>query len=339
MKICLYLEFFHFFKGIFFRNIGTGLLSSYYNQKKILTTLQITYTERWDKNCDILQINTPWLNSWRLIKKAKKSRKKVIIWAHVTAEDAKQVFRFTAFFNNFIKKYLTHVYGLADVILCPSTYTKSLLERYGLPAEKLMVQSNGVDTTKFYPNLLKRKEVREKQNLSNLVVGTVGLAIPRKGIADFLTIAKNLPQYTFLWYGKIYNRLLVKPLPAKIPANVKFTGYVPDVLAAFNSLDIFIFLSVEENQGMAILEAAAMQLPLPVRDLPAYQGWLKHGENCFKVKNVKECQYYINLLAQDEALRKKLGQAALLLAQKEQINTLKKQMQNVYTGLLVKTNH
>ena len=34
MKICLYLEMYRVFGGRFDKNIGTGLLSSYRNQKK-----------------------------------------------------------------------------------------------------------------------------------------------------------------------------------------------------------------------------------------------------------------------------------------------------------------
>src|SRR3989339_460464 len=281
MKICLYLEFYHFLGGRLYRNIGTGLLSSYDNQKKILADLHIPYSETWDDSCDILQINTPWLNSVRIARKAKRLGKKVIMWAHVTAEDTQQVFRFTSFIFWLIKKYLTYAYGLADVVCCPSEYTKSLLVAYGLPKEKLIVQSNGVDTTRFVKDAKKRLRAREQRKLHGVVIGTVGLAIPRKGIDDFLEVARAFPEQQFIWYGKIYSSLFVKPFPKQLPKNVEFTGYVDDVVAAFHSLDVFVFLSFEENQGMAILEAAAAGLPIVVRDIPVYQGWLIHGENCF----------------------------------------------------------
>jgi len=160
MKICLYLEFYHFLGGIFFKNIGTGLLSSYDNQKKALRSLNVEFTERWDNSCDILQINTPWLKSLWLIKKAKRQGKKVIIWSHVTVEDFMQVFRFNKFIAPLMKKYLTYAYGLADLVFCPSEYTKSLLIAYGLPANKLIARSNGVDMSFIYPDAQKRAEYR-----------------------------------------------------------------------------------------------------------------------------------------------------------------------------------
>jgi len=199
-KICLYLEFYHFLGGFLFKNIGTGLLSSYENQKKSLKSLGIRFTEKWDDSCDILQINTPWLKSLWLIKKARKLDKKVIIWSHVTVEDFMQVFRFNRFVAPLMKKYLTYAYGLADLVFCPSEYTKSLLVAYGLPAEKLIVQSNGVDMDFIYPDSRGREEYRKKYNCSGFTIGTVGLVVPRKGIDTFLETVKRFPDNNILQY-------------------------------------------------------------------------------------------------------------------------------------------
>ncbi len=141
MKICLYLEFYHFWGGILFKKIGTGLLSSYRNQKVMLDYLGIPFVEKWDDSCDILQINTPWLKSLYLIKKAKRRGIPVIIWTHVTVEDAMQVFWFMPLVAPLFKKYLIYAYSQADLLLPPSEYTKSLLLAYGLPEEKIKIQS------------------------------------------------------------------------------------------------------------------------------------------------------------------------------------------------------
>jgi len=335
MRICLYLEFYHFLNGFLYKEIGTGLLSSYKNQKKSLESLNIEFTEKWDSSCDILQINTPWLRSLWLIKKAKRQGKKIIIWSHVTAEDAAQVFWFNKYFFPLIKKYLTYAYGLADLVFCPSEYTKSLLVAYGLNPAKLIPQSNGVDLTIFYPDQQKRANYRQKYNCQqNLVIGTVGLAIPRKGVDTFLALAKQYPQHQFIWFGKIYNALLAKPLPKNLPKNVTFTGYVQDINAAFNAIDIFIFPSHEENQGMVLLEAAAIGLPILVRDIPAYNPWLEDGVNCLKAKKEEDFKPCLDRLINDETLRQQLGASAKLLAQQEDIKVLNKKLFELYQGLL-----
>lgn len=339
MKICLYLEFYHFLNGRLFKKVGTGLLSSYNHQKKHARHLGIAFTEKWDDSCDILQINTPWLYSIYLIKKVKRAGKKVIIWSHVTAEDAMQVFRFMPFIAPLFKKYLTYAYGLADMVFCPSEYTKGLLMAYGLPENKLIVRSNGVDLKRIYQDNEKRKAGRTLYGLNTLTVGMQGLVIPRKGVDTFLLMAEKFPDHQFIWFGKIYSKLLVKSLPAILPENVQFTGFVPDadICTAFNALDIFLFPSYEENQGISVLEAAAAGLPIVVRDIPVYGRWLIHGENCLKAKTDAEFENCLTILLKDQNLREKLGRNAQMLSQRESIEALAVSLGKIYKDII--TDH
>jgi len=326
MKVCLYLEFYHFLGGILFKNIGTGLLTSYKNQKMMLDYLGIPFTEKWDDSCDILQANTYGPKSLYLMKKAKRQGKKAIIWAHVTVEDSMQVFRFAPFIAPILKKYLTYAYGLADLVFCPSEYTKSLLIAYGLPEYKLVAQSNAVNLKHFYQDQKKRVSGRSRYQLTTITVGTTGLVIPRKGIDTFLLLAEKFKSNQFMWFGKIYSSLLVKPIPKNLPPNVRFTGYVNDINEVYNAMDIFIFPSYEENQGMVILEAAAVGLPILLRDIPAYKGWLVHGKNCLKAKNNEEFEKYLKQLIDNGKLREKLGANAKILAKNESIEILSKKL-------------
>ncbi len=288
MKVCLYLEMYHAFGGRLYKNTGTGLLSSYRNQKEVLSRSGIEFVEAWDPSCDILQINTPWLNSLRLIRKARRLGMPVAIWSHVTAEDAREVFWPNRFLYPLIKRYLKYTYGLADIVFCPSEYTRSLLIGYGLRPEKLVAVSNGVDVHVFKRDDGKRESARNEFRLKGMVIGTVGLAIPRKGIDTFIALARAFPEHTFIWFGKIYSSLLAQPLPKDLPPNVIFTGYVKDIVAAFNALDIYIFPSREENQGMTNVEAAAVGVPMLLRDLPAYRGYFTDESDSLMAKAEEE---------------------------------------------------
>jgi len=335
MKICLYLEYLHFKNGVLFKDIGTGLLSSYKNQKIMLERLGLKYTEKWEDDCDILQINTPWLKSLYLMKKAKRMGKPVIVCSHVTAEDIRGVFRGSQVFAPIMKWYLTYAYNQADIILSPTEYTKGLLVAYGISPNKIIIQSNGVDLKKFYKDDSKREAGRKAYSLSQVVLGTVGLAIPRKGIDTFLMLANKFSRNSFVWFGKIYNAAVVKALPKTLPENVVFTGYVSDILEAFNALDVFIFPSYEENQGMVLLEAAAVGLPILVRDIPVYKSWLVDGENCLKAKNDDEFKEKLERLINDNTLREKLSRGSLELAQKESLDNLSIRLKQIYTDLLI----
>jgi 1,2-diacylglycerol-3-alpha-glucose alpha-1,2-glucosyltransferase len=334
MKICLYLEYYHFLGGRIYKKIGTGLLSSYRNQKIILSNLGIPFTETWDDSCDILQINTPWLKSIYLIKKARKRGQKIIIWSHVTVEDSMQVFRFMPLIAPQVKKYLTYAYGLADIIFAPTEYTKSLLIAYGIPAEKIIAQSNAVNLEKYFADETLRNGARKKYDLSSVTVGSMALVIPRKGIDTFISLAKKYTKNQFIWFGKIYSSLMVKPLPKNLPDNVSFKGHTDSVNEAYNAMDIFIFPSYEENEGMAILEAAAASLPILVRDIPVYEGWLIHDVNCLKAKNEKEFGRMLKRLIEDPELRKKLGKAARKLAEEKSIPVVSEKALTVYKKLL-----
>lgn len=333
MKVCVYLEFKNFLGGLLFKKIGSGMISSYNNQMAMLNKMGVEVVEKWDGSCDILMTNSPWPRAYFLAWRARKKGKKVVVWAHNTAEDIMSVFWFNKYFFPLAKRYLARFYNLGDVIFAPSAYTKSLLVNYGLNPDKIVVQSNGVNLKDFYPDEAKRQAMRQKFGLHGMAVGMVGLAIPRKGIDTFLYLAKKFPAIDFIWYGKIYNSLMVRPeYKNKLP-NVQFTGFVEDINAAFNSLDIFIFPSYEENQGMVIMEAAAVGLPVLVRNIPVYESWLTNRECCLKAKNNEEFVESLKKLTDSEKLRKKLSQDIKKIAQENSLEIVEDQFKKILLEL------
>lgn len=333
MKICVHLEFQHFLGGIAYKKLGSGMLSSYRNQLDMVKKLGFDYSKKWDNSCDVLMANLPWLATYWLVKRARRKGKKVIVWSHVTAEDMVSVFWFNKYIAPLARWYLKHFYDSGDIIFSPSAYTKELLINYGIKPEKIIVQSNGVNLEKFFPDVQKRKKTREKFGLKKITVGSVGLVLPRKGIDTFLYLAKKFPDIDFIWYGKIYSSLLVKPEYKTTLPNVKFSGFVDDANAAFNSLDIFIFPSYEENQGMVIMEAAAVGLPILVRDLPVYRSWLTNQDVCLKAETNEQFAECIRKLSEDEELRKNLSQKVRKIAEENSLEVLEQQFKKVVENI------
>ena len=252
----------------------------------------------------------------------------------MTATELETIFRFTPYIKPLISEYLTYAYGLADIVFCPSEYTRSLLIADGLNPAKLVVQSNGVDLTRFHKDLAHREVARKERNLQGIVVGNVALVLARKGVEDFIWLAKQFSHTNFLWFGKMYSGILVKPLTSDHALNTTFAGYVSDTQSAYNAMDIFMFPSYEENQGMVLLEAGAVGLPLLVRDIPVYEGWLVHNENCLKAKTQEEFRTHLKALIEDESLRKRLGEQAFIVAQKNSIPVLTEHLKKTYEHLL-----
>ncbi len=336
-SVCIYLEYYHLAKGRLYQNVGTGLLTSYKNQKAALSKAGIPVFE-WHEglpaDCNIVQFNTPWLRSVWLMRKMKRRGKRVIVYAHTTAEDAQGVFWMNKPLYPLIRRYLRWAYGQADLVLCPSEYTKGLLQKYPVTT-RLEVITNGVDTDRFQFSEENRRKLRERFHLNGTVVFNVGLVIPRKGINTFMNLAKQFPENQFIWFGKIYSAAVAaQNLPKDLPKNAQFPGHVENVEATYSAGDIFVFPSLEENQGMVILEAASVGRPILVRDIPVYEGWLHHEQNCLKAKDEADFAVQLKRLIDDPALRERLAGSAKTMAQHHSLEAVANRLKEMYAALL-----
>lgn len=336
MKVCLYQEGLEYMKMV----TQSGIVSAFNHLKKALEKAGVEYTTNINEDFDILHINFGiGPSSMIYAKYYRKKGKKVIIHAHSTAEDFAHSFIMSDKLSSFVKTTLKTFYSQGDLVLCPSTYTKSVLEKYQLNTPIIPI-SNGVDTKKFKRNVVKGQLLREEEGIPNdrELVFTVGHVFKRKGVFDFCNVAECLPQFEFRWFGKIYDRFVVdnrefKSYLTNPPFNLRFTGFVQDIIAAYSAGDIFFFPSYEENQGIAILEAASIGLPIIVRDIPVYKDWLIHEENVLKGKNNKEFIKHILRISEDNKLREKLITNAKHLAQKHDLENVGKRLKIIYEHL------
>lgn len=145
---------------------------------------------------DVVHINTIFPSDYFMAKKAKKCGKKVVYHAHSTKEDFQNSFTGSNLIAPLFKKWIMKCYQTGDLILTPTNYSKSLLEGYGIK-NQIEVISNGVDTTLFQKNMLVREKFRNKYGFKNTdkIVMSVGLYFKRKGILDFVELAKQMPEY------------------------------------------------------------------------------------------------------------------------------------------------
>ena len=121
MKILLYAE------GL--KRIGkSGLGKAIQHQQEALTYEQIPYTLNPKDDYDILHINTYFLKSYFLAKKAKKKGKKIVYHAHSTQEDYVDGFLLGHQTARLFKHWLIKCYRLGDVLVTPTPYSKKILE-------------------------------------------------------------------------------------------------------------------------------------------------------------------------------------------------------------------
>lgn len=202
------------------------------------------------------------------------------------------------------KKYVISFYNSADylVVVNPS-FIPELVE-CGIEESKIVYIPNYVSKEKFYKKSNKEvNKIRKKYgfNATDFIVLGAGQVQTRKGVKDFVEVAKKTPDINYVWcggfsFGKItdgYEEL--KEIFENPPENVKFLGIIPreEMNDMFNMADILFVPSYNELFPMTILEAVNIHKPLLLRDLELYEEilfkkYLKgHNNNDF-ISNIKE---------------------------------------------------
>jgi 1,2-diacylglycerol-3-alpha-glucose alpha-1,2-glucosyltransferase len=181
-----------------------------------------------------------------------------------------------------------------------------LLQQAGL-GKPIIPISNGIDLSFYRSNKEMGAAFRNKYGYTEAdkIVMSVGLYIKRKGILDFVALAKALPAYQFIWFGYLNLRQVPREIreavATKLP-NLKFAGYVaPDELRnAYCGADLFFFPTYEETEGIVLLEALAMGQEILVRDIPIYEDDLIDGKHVYKGRTNDEFRRMISGILEGE---------------------------------------
>ncbi len=225
---------------------------------------------------------------------------------------------------------------MGDVVVCATPYVKKWIEKNEIKT-KTDVIPNGVDYKKFKFDEKKGKEFRKKSgyNEKDIIVLSVGLIIPRKGVRDFIEVAKLLPEVKFIWIGSTEPGLK-KVDTSNSPENVNFMGYLSfeELPAAYSACDIFFFPTYAESFGNALFEAASAGRSLVIRDIEVYKNWLRNEKNCLKGNSIEEFAECIKKLVENKKLRYKLGAEAEKLAKKFDIRHTVEKLIKLYESLL-----
>ena len=333
MKVFLYTEGEKLFSK-------SGLGKAIKHQMKALEYENIEYITKLNKNYDfdIIHMNFYGPNSYALAHLAKKKGKKIVYHAHSTEEDFKNGFIFSKQIAPAFKKWLIKCYSLGDVIITPTPYSKKILEGYGIKS-KIYALSNGIELDKFKCNKSLNKKFRDKYNYKNsdkIIVG-IGLYIERKGIVDFVELAKMLPEYKFIWFG--YSPLKASTPDVKKAVNTKldnlnFAGYVEeeDIIMALNGCDLYLFPTYEETEGIPIIEACACKCKSLIRDIGVFDDWLIDGVNTYKAKDLDE--FYIKIKKIIEGELPDLTEEAYKVALDRDIKIVGKKLKEIYESVL-----
>ena len=158
---------------------------------------------------------------------------------------------------------------MADKIIAVSGITKAIIvQNYGIPAERVEVVHNAIDTHSFDSSYLydlnTYSYLEALKEDGYIVVGTITRFTVQKGLAHLMHAAKNVcdnyDKIVFLFAGDGEQRDELIAIAARlgISDRVFFTGFIRGKRwrDAYSVSDIFVMSSVSEPFGLTALEAA-----------------------------------------------------------------------------------
>lgn len=180
-----------------------------------------------------------------------------------------------------LDKYVVAFYKRMDTLVVVNPNFIPRLAAYGIDPQKVVYIPNFVSRSTFYPETAANKlSLRQKYGIDQaaFVVFGAGQVQDRKGVDDFIALAKRNPDMRFIWAGGFSFGMItngydhLKSAVANAPENLTFTGIVPreEMVDYYNIADCFLLPSFEELFPMAVLEAFSTETPVMVRDLKLY---------------------------------------------------------------------
>ena len=174
---------------------------------------------------------------------------KVVYYGHSTMEDFRNSFFGSNLLAPLFKRWLIFCYRQGDVVITPSVYSRRILMGYKI-GKPIYTLSNGIDTGFFHPDPARGARFRERYGLAEgqKCVISVGHWMVRKGLPDFVELARRMPEVRFIWFGQTDQALLTEEIRRAMeaaPGNVLFAGFVgaEDLCDAYCGADAFAFLS------------------------------------------------------------------------------------------------
>jgi len=201
-----------------------------------------------------------------------------------------------------------------------SEVLKSILTQEGVPAKKIVVMPNGIDTNKFNPHV-SGKTIRKKYGIdSKTVLGFVGWFRPWHGLDKLM---RSMHEFRFadkgldlllVGDGPAYGDLYTFAEKKGLLSNIHFTGPVPhnEIPNYIAAMDIVIQpFATEYACPMKIIEYLGMGKCIVAIDQANIRELIEDGVTGFLFKNTKTMASIITKLISNPQLRMITGQKAI----------------------------
>lgn len=274
---------------------GQGVLSAHDEQVELIREVEEFNIEENKMNiCDITHFHTVNLEYFLWLPFLKR-KSTTVAYVHFVPETIEGSLHLFKPFKYIFLKYLIKFYKSMDKLVVVNPYFIDVLNNYGINKEKIKYIPNFVSNKKFYPKSIEEKlKIREKYKIKEdkFVVLSVGQLQKRKGVIEFINLAKSMPEIEFIWAGSaVFGKISegyseIKELISKeLPCNIHFIGLIEreKMNDIYNLANVMFLPSYDELFPMCILEAMCVNIPILTRNLDIYKGILfdfyLYGEN------------------------------------------------------------
>jgi len=252
--------------------------------------------------------------------------------------------------HGFFKKRLRSLFDTwgVKVIAISDAVKAHLIEDLSVKEDRIELIYSGVDVDRFSKDY-SRDEVDKLKGSIGLndgpVIGTIGRLSPVKGqrflieaMADIITQKKDV-QCLIVGNGPEEKALrdMVKSL--KIERSIHFASADPDTHKFLSIMDVFVFPSVKEGLGIALLEALASGKSCVASDVGGIGDIIKDGYNGLltPVGDVAGLAEAISSLLDNADLRKKMeASGRALVKEKFSLDSMGDSVINLYKKVLTK---
>jgi glycosyltransferase involved in cell wall biosynthesis len=204
--------------------------------------------------------------------------------------------------------------GAYSLVVPSQTLQRIALEQYRLPAAKVRLIVNGVDTGRFYPggNAPLRRELGIPAG--GVVFGTVGRLRGEKNLGLLLrAFARLRPIDSWLVIigeGECGARWQTEAHSLGIAHRVVFAGSHPDPAPFYRLFDVFVMSSSTEQMPLSLLEAMSAGLPALCTNVGDSAAMLDAGTapEIVPPGSVEDYANALHAFAGDSELRRRLGE-------------------------------
>jgi glycosyltransferase involved in cell wall biosynthesis len=234
------------------------------------------------------------------------------------------------------------IYALPDRIVAIGDVIGEALEERGIRKQKIAVIRSSVEASRFSAD---GEDLRAEAGIPDgaLVIGNTSTFTKVKGqetlLAAFNSICREMPCY-LLFAGRMNEESKRKYLPLVDPEfrdKVIFLGHRDDIPKVLRTIDIFVYPSLLEGLGTALLEAMAAMRPVAVSDIPTFRKFIEEGDNgiFFAPEDSDDLSEKVIKIAGDKALKDRISvKARDTILRKFSLQTMIEKTEELYRLVL-----